>query len=184
LRGHACGNIIVDTRTYDDGGRLAKRAYNHGVTTTYAYRVSGSDKDNVLAPIAFTHPGGTATNRQVVDLTHDWDANMNKTKETIVGTASGYSFDTTLGTDPDGYDDENRLTYLKRRNHANLQTRTLFRTANSIPKSADQIFLLHASLRSRKIQEDAQRNSVDGPEHCTQLMAQTARRNFGSKTRA
>ena len=35
---------------------------------------------------------------------------------------SGYSFDTTAGTDPDGYDDDDRLTYFKRSSNANPQT--------------------------------------------------------------
>jgi hypothetical protein len=38
---------------------------------------------------------------------------------------SGYSFETTLGTDPDGYDDEDRITYFKRSNTTNPQTWTL-----------------------------------------------------------
>ncbi len=97
-------------------------AYRNGVTTTYAYRNVSGNKDNLLASISFAHPSGAATNRLVGDLTYSWDANKNKTKETIAGTMSGYSFDTTVGADPDGYDDEDRLTYFKRSNIANPQT--------------------------------------------------------------
>jgi YD repeat-containing protein len=115
------GNI-EDTRTYDDGGRLSTSAYRNGVTTTYAYRANGSQKDNLLASISFAHPAGATANDQVGNLTYTWDANKNKTKETITGVMSGYSFDTTVGTDPDGYDDEDRLTYFKRTSTANPQT--------------------------------------------------------------
>ena len=41
-----------DTRTYDAGGRLSTM-YRNGVTTTYAYRSSGGNKDNQLDSISF-----------------------------------------------------------------------------------------------------------------------------------
>jgi hypothetical protein len=113
---------VEDTRSYDDGGKLITSAYRNGVTTTYAYRNVIGNKDNLLASISFAHPSGAATNRLVGDLTYDSDANKNKTKETIAGTMSGYSFDTTVGAEPDGHDDENRLTHFKRSNNANPQT--------------------------------------------------------------
>ena len=121
------GSNIEDTRSYDAGGRLVTSALRNGVTETRTYRnVTGGSpdpaRDNMLASIAFAHPGGTPTNRKVGDLTYSWDANRNKTAETITGTMSGYSFDTTLGTDPDGYDEEDRLTYFKRSNNVNPQT--------------------------------------------------------------
>ncbi len=80
---------VEDTRTYDDGGRLITSGYRNGVTTTYAYRNVSGNKDNLLASISFAHPSGAATNRLVGDLTYSWDANKNKTKETIAGTMSG-----------------------------------------------------------------------------------------------
>ena len=100
---------VIDTRSYDDGGRLTDSAYGNGVTNHFAYR-----NDNLLSSISHTHPGGTATTRQVGTYSYTWDANKNKTKETISGQIPGYSFDTTLGVDPDGYDDEDRLIYYKR----------------------------------------------------------------------
>ena len=100
---------VIDTRSYDDGGRLTDSAYGNGVTNHFAYR-----NDNLLSSISHTHPSGTATTRQVGTYSYTWDANKNKTKETISGQIPGYSFDTTLGVDPDGYDDEDRLIYYKR----------------------------------------------------------------------
>ena len=114
--------LVVDTRSYDIGGRLASSVYNNGVTTNWAYRSNGSQKDNLPASINFVHPGGTPVDQQVGNLTYSWDASKNKTKETIAGTMAGYSFDTTPGSDPDGYDDENRLTYFKRSSSATPQT--------------------------------------------------------------
>lgn len=84
----------------------------------------------MLASISFSHPGGVASNKQIGTYSYTWDANKNKTKETISGQISGYSFDTTLGNDPDGYDDEDRLTYFKRSNQANPQTWTLTDVGN------------------------------------------------------
>ena len=50
------GNV-VDTRTYDPGGRLATSTYGNGVVTTHSYRDSGGNKDNLLASITTTNPG-------------------------------------------------------------------------------------------------------------------------------
>ncbi len=107
----------VDTRAYDDGGRLDTSTYANGVAADYDWRA-----DNLLADIGFSHPVGVAANRRIGTYTYAWDANKNKTKETITGQIPGYSFDTTLGTDPDGYDDEDRLTYFKRQSTTNPQT--------------------------------------------------------------
>jgi len=92
---------LVDTRGYDAGRRLDTSTYGNGVINDYNWRA-----DNLMAGITFTHPGGTPTNQQIGNYTYSWDANKNKTKETIGGQIAGYSFDTTLGNDPqapDGY---------------------------------------------------------------------------------
>ena len=115
----------VDTRGYDDGGRHTSSAYANGVTNNFAYR-----NDNLLSSISHTHPGGTADNRKVGTYNYSWDVNKNKTKETIVGQLAGYSFDTTLGANPTGYDDEDRLTYYKRQNTTDPQTWTLSLVGN------------------------------------------------------
>ena len=83
----------MDTRTYDDGGRMLTSTYNNGVVETRSY-----NNDNTLASISYT---GAA----IGNLSYGWDANKNKTSETITGTMSGYGFD--VGTS--GYDDEDRL---------------------------------------------------------------------------
>jgi len=83
----------IDTRTYDDGGRMLTSAYNNGVSETRAY-----NNDNTLASINFT-------GAPIDNLSYNWDANKNKTSEGITGTMSGYGFD--VGTS--GYDDEDRL---------------------------------------------------------------------------
>jgi hypothetical protein len=88
-------STVIDTRTYDDGGRMLTSTYDNGVTDTRAY-----NSDNTLASIDF---GGTGN--AIGDLTYGWDANKNKTSETIAGVMSGYSF--TVPTS--GYDDEDRL---------------------------------------------------------------------------
>ncbi|HMO94450.1 MAG TPA: hypothetical protein PKD64_19885, partial [Pirellulaceae bacterium] len=115
----------VDTRGYDNGGRNTSSAYGNGVTNNFAYR-----NDNLLSSISHTHPGGTADNRKVGTYNYSWDTNKNKTKETIVGELAGYSFDTTLGVDPTGYDHEDRLTYYKRQNTSDPQTWTLSLVGN------------------------------------------------------
>jgi RHS repeat-associated protein len=69
--------------------------YDNGVTDTRTYNT-----DDTLAEIDF---GGTGS--AIGDLTYGWDANKNKTSETIAGVMSGYSF--TVPTN--GYDDEDRL---------------------------------------------------------------------------
>ncbi len=81
----------IDTRTYDDGGRLTSSSYNNGVSEARTYNL-----DSTLASISFT---GAA----IGNLGYTWDANHNKTSETISGVMSGYGFTA-------GYDDEDRLT--------------------------------------------------------------------------
>ena len=86
----AVGGNDVSTRTYDAGGRLTDEAYDNGITSTRRY-----NNDNTLE--AIDHSGG------VGDYQYTWDANKNKTSETITGVMSGYGFDQT------GYDAEDRL---------------------------------------------------------------------------
>jgi RHS repeat-associated protein len=88
-------STVIDTRTYDDGGRMLTSTYDNGVTDTRTYNT-----DNTLAEIDF---GGTGS--AIGDLTYGWDSNKNKTSETIAGVMSGYSF--TVPTS--SYDDEDRL---------------------------------------------------------------------------
>jgi RHS repeat-associated protein len=87
---------IISTRTYDDGRRLTGETLGNGVTETRTYST-----DNLLTGISY---GGTGTS--IGNLSYTWDANKNKTSETIGGTMSGYGF-TSAGT---SYDDEDRLT--------------------------------------------------------------------------
>ena len=90
----------IDTRTYDDGGRMASSVYNNGVSETRAY-----NDDNTLASINFA-------GADVGDLTYGWDDNKNKTSEDITGTMSGYGFNNT------SYDDEDRLVSWNRTDNA------------------------------------------------------------------
>ena len=94
----AVGSTTIDTRSYDDGGRMTASSYNNGVSEARAYNT-----DNTLASISFS---GAA----VGDLSYGWDANKNKTSETIGGTMSGYGF--AVGSS--GYDDEDRLVNWQR----------------------------------------------------------------------
>ncbi len=96
-------SAVIDTRTYDLGGRLSTSTYSNGAVTTWNYRVSGSNKDNLLANIATTNPGAN----KVGTYAYTWDANRNKTAETISNSPiSGYGF----STGSNGYDTENRVT--------------------------------------------------------------------------
>jgi RHS repeat-associated protein len=92
----------ISTRTYDDGRRLTGETLGNGVTETRTYST-----DNLLSGISY---GGTGTS--IGNLSYTWDANKNKTSETIGGTMSGYGF-TSAGT---SYDDEDRLTGYARTN--------------------------------------------------------------------
>ncbi len=96
------GPNVVDTRTYDIGGRLDTSTYGNGVVTDYDYRDDANGKDNLIKQIATTNPGAN----KVGTYAYAWDANGNKTSETITGAGfmSNYGFATTT------YDDANRLT--------------------------------------------------------------------------
>jgi len=104
-------STTIATRAYDDGGRLTSSVYNNGVSSTFNYRSSSGDKDNQLSSIATTNNGA----EKIGTYSYAYDSNKNKIKETITGSSiSNQSFDTTLGIDADGYDDEDRLTYWER----------------------------------------------------------------------
>jgi RHS repeat-associated protein len=110
------GGTVRDTRTYDNGGRLATSTYGNGVSQTFAYR-----PDNTTASITFAHPGSVATNLRLGSYTYTWDANKNKTGETITGQLANYGFST--GTS--GYDFEDRATTWNRTDGAKNQSWTL-----------------------------------------------------------
>jgi len=86
----------IDTRTYDAGGRLSSETLGNGLVVNRTY-VTG---DNL--PLAIS-------NSAVGDYTYAWDANKNKTGETIAGTMAPYS--STMA-----FDDQNRLTTWNRSN--------------------------------------------------------------------
>jgi hypothetical protein len=161
----------VDTRAYDDGGRLDTSTYANGVVADYNWRA-----DNLLADIGFSHPGGVAANRRIGTYTYAWDANKNKTKETITGQIAGFSFDTTLGTDPDGYDDEDRLTYFKRQSTTNPQTWSLslvgdwnswsnFGTAQSRTHGPAHEILTAGNTPNNAFSHDVKGNMTDIPSN-------------------
>ncbi len=89
---------VIDTRSYDDGGRMTSEVLGNGITETRSYR-----NDNLLSGISYS-------NTNIGNLGYSWDANKNKTAETIGGVMSGYGF-TSAGT---AYDDEDRLTGYQR----------------------------------------------------------------------
>jgi RHS repeat-associated protein len=96
----------VDTRTFDDGGRMTSSAYNSGVSEARAYNT-----DNTLASIAFA-------GAPIGDLSYTWDANKNKTSESITGVMSGYGF----SIPTNGYDSEDRLVGYNRNDNNMSQT--------------------------------------------------------------
>jgi RHS repeat-associated protein len=83
----------VSTRSYDDGMRLTSEALGNTQTEARTYF-----NDNTLSTLT--------NNGSVGNLSYTWDANKNKTSETITGTMANYSF-TAAGT---VYDFEDRLT--------------------------------------------------------------------------
>jgi len=104
-------STTIDTRVYDVGGRLSTSTYDNGVVSTFNYRSSSGDKDNLVSSIVTTNSGS----EKIGTYTYSYDGNKNKTKETITGSSiDNKSFDTTLGSDADGYDDDDRLTYWER----------------------------------------------------------------------
>ncbi len=107
----------VDTRTYDDGRRLATSTYANGAVITFNYRA-----DNLISSIATSHSG----TEKLGTYSYTWDANKNKTGETITGTMSGFGF----STGSTGYDDEDRLTVWNRTNGTMDQSWTLSEVGN------------------------------------------------------
>ena len=99
---HATGTLnqlgldgsTVSTRSYDAGRRQTTDVLSNGITETHTYR-----NDNLLTAINYS-------NTSLGDMVYTWDANKNKTSESITGVMSGYGF-TAAGTT---YDNEDRLT--------------------------------------------------------------------------
>ncbi len=87
----------IETRTYDAAGRHATSTYANGAVTANSYRL-----DNLLASRATSHAG----TEQLGTYSYSWDANKNKTAETIgeQGPCLGFS------VPPEGYDQADRLT--------------------------------------------------------------------------
>ena len=88
---------VIDTRVYDDAGRMISSNYSNGVSQVHSYNT-----DNTLAGIAFS-------GASIGDLAYTWDVNHNKVSETIDGVMSGYGFTAT-------YDAEDRLITYDRSN--------------------------------------------------------------------
>jgi RHS repeat-associated protein len=88
----------VSTRSYDAGRRQTTDVLSNGITETRTYR-----NDNLLSAINYS-------NTSLGNMTYTWDANKNKTSESITGVMSGYGF-TAAGTT---YDFEDRLTGFSR----------------------------------------------------------------------
>ena len=81
---------VIDTRVYDDAGRMISSSYGNGVSQMHSY-----NSDNTLSGIAFN---GAA----IGNLAYTWDANHNKLSESISGAMSSYGFTAS-------YDAEDRL---------------------------------------------------------------------------
>ena len=92
----ALGGSNIDSRSYDAGGRLTSETLGNGQVVTRAYLTG----DNLPALIA---------NAAVGNYTYGWDANKNKTSETITGAMNGFS-------SAMNFDDQNRLTNWNRSN--------------------------------------------------------------------
>ena len=92
----AAAASTIDTRAYDTGGRLTTETLGNGLVVTRSY-LSG---DNL--PLAISNP-------TVGNYTYGWDANKNKTSETVTGSMSPYS--STMN-----FDNQNRLTSWNRSN--------------------------------------------------------------------
>jgi RHS repeat-associated protein len=88
----------VSTRSYDAGRRQTTEVLSNGITETRTYR-----NDNLLSAINYS-------NTSLGNMAYTWDANKNKTSESITGVMSGYGF-TSAGTT---YDFEDRLTGFSR----------------------------------------------------------------------
>ena len=88
----------IDTRTYDNSGRMVTSTYNNGVSETRAY-----NSDNTLSAITFN-------GAPIGNLSYTWDANKNKTSESITGVMSGKGF----SIPSNGYDSEDRLVNYQR----------------------------------------------------------------------
>jgi RHS repeat-associated protein len=88
---------------YDDAGRRTTRTLGDtpGTVTTWSYRSSGGLVDNLISGITDNR------NPHVIDFTYEYDADKNKTKETLGAPMADYGFGTRRTT---AYDNEDRLT--------------------------------------------------------------------------
>jgi YD repeat-containing protein len=85
---HATGTLnqlgldgsTVSTRSYDAGRRQTTDVLSNGITETRTYR-----NDNLLSAINYS-------NTSLGNMAYTWDANKNKTSESITGDMSGYGF--------------------------------------------------------------------------------------------
>jgi len=91
---------LVDTRSYDLGGRKEFSVLGNGVTVEFGYRL-----DNLIESIGSLQAAGASS--KVDDYNYSYDDNKNKTGEAITGLLAGHGFG---DNDSTGYDDENRLT--------------------------------------------------------------------------
>ncbi|GAB5404837.1 MAG: hypothetical protein Aurels2KO_30680 [Aureliella sp.] len=91
-------NTVIDTRTYDNGGRMTGSSYNNGVSESRSY-----DSDNTLSSISYS-------GASIGNLSYSWDNNKNRTAETITGTMSNYGFSIPTS----GYNSEDRLVTFNR----------------------------------------------------------------------
>ncbi|MFO0078981.1 MAG: hypothetical protein ACK55N_07825, partial [Planctomycetota bacterium] len=103
---------VVESRTYDAAGRHATSTSGNAAVTTNSYRL-----DNLLASRATSHAGS----EQLGTYSYSWDANKNKTAETIGAQGSGFGFSVPAG----GYDQADRLTAWNRTDGARNQSWTL-----------------------------------------------------------
>ena len=99
---------------------------------------------------------------------------LRSTKPIHAALPKRHSFDTTLGADPDGYDDEDRLVYYKRSSQANPQTWTLtavgdwsswsnFGTSQSRTHGAAHEILTAGSSPNNAITHDVKGNITEIP---------------------
>ena len=84
------GSTTLLSRTYDPNRRLTSQTFGNGIVETMSYR-----NDNLP----------DTRNTPVGNFAFAWDANKNKTSETITGTLSAYGW----ATGTNGFDDQNRL---------------------------------------------------------------------------
>jgi hypothetical protein len=103
---------LIDTRLYDDGGRLDSSSYGNGVETGFTYR-----DDNLVATIAVND----SSQNLIESFSYSYDANKNVTGETRGGVLSGFSWNTD-NSGAAGYDADDRLVYWKHADSSQTQS--------------------------------------------------------------